>query len=85
MTIAPYLREIGRGKDGARSLTREQAADPKVASSELPDDVADGRAIAERHERTEVAVSKRDERASPDARSDRTREQARLLVRRLRT
>ena len=27
MTIAPYLREIGRGKDGARSLTREQAAD----------------------------------------------------------
>ncbi len=27
MTIAPYLREIGRGKDGARALTREQAAD----------------------------------------------------------
>ena len=27
MTIAPYLREIGRGKDGARSLTRAQAAD----------------------------------------------------------
>jgi len=27
MTIAPYLREIGRGKDGARSLTREQSAD----------------------------------------------------------
>ncbi|HEY8975454.1 MAG TPA: DNA-binding protein YbiB, partial [Burkholderiaceae bacterium] len=27
MTIAPYLREIGRGKDGARSLSREQAAD----------------------------------------------------------
>ena len=27
MTIAPYLREIGRGKDGARALSREQAAD----------------------------------------------------------
>jgi anthranilate phosphoribosyltransferase len=27
MSIAPYLREIGRGKEGARSLTREQAAD----------------------------------------------------------
>jgi anthranilate phosphoribosyltransferase len=27
MSIAPYLREIGRGKDGARSLAREQAAD----------------------------------------------------------
>jgi anthranilate phosphoribosyltransferase len=26
-SIAPYLREIGRGKDGARDLTREQAAD----------------------------------------------------------
>jgi anthranilate phosphoribosyltransferase len=26
-TIAPYLKEIGRGKDGARSLSREQAAD----------------------------------------------------------
>jgi anthranilate phosphoribosyltransferase len=26
-SIAPYLREIGRGKDGARSLSREQAAD----------------------------------------------------------
>jgi anthranilate phosphoribosyltransferase len=25
--IAPYLREIGRGKDGARDLTRAQAAD----------------------------------------------------------
>jgi len=25
--IAPYLREVGRGKDGARDLTREQAAD----------------------------------------------------------
>ena len=27
MTIAPYLREIGRGKDGARALSRPQAAD----------------------------------------------------------
>ena len=27
MTIAPYLRDIGRGKDGARALTREQSAD----------------------------------------------------------
>ena len=27
MSIAPYLKEIGRGKDGARSLTREQAHD----------------------------------------------------------
>lgn len=27
MSIAKYIREIGRGKQGARSLTREQAAD----------------------------------------------------------
>jgi anthranilate phosphoribosyltransferase len=27
MSIAPYLREIGRGKEGARALTRAQAAD----------------------------------------------------------
>ncbi|WP_310462416.1 DNA-binding protein YbiB [Sphaerotilus sp.] len=27
MTIAPYLKTIGRGKDGARSLTRAQALD----------------------------------------------------------
>ncbi|MEY8875400.1 MAG: DNA-binding protein YbiB [Leptothrix sp. (in: b-proteobacteria)] len=27
MTIAPYLKTIGRGKDGARPLTREQAFD----------------------------------------------------------
>ena len=27
MSIAPYLKEIGRGKQGARSLAREQAAD----------------------------------------------------------
>src|SRR5215212_10975190 len=27
MGISQYIREIGRGKDGARSITREQAAD----------------------------------------------------------
>ena len=27
MSIAKYLKEIGRGKEGARSLAREQAAD----------------------------------------------------------
>src|SRR6478609_5230322 len=27
MSIAPYLKEIGRGKQGARSLDRERAAD----------------------------------------------------------
>ena len=27
MSIAKYIKEIGRGKQGARSLTREQAAD----------------------------------------------------------
>jgi len=27
MTIAPYIKEIGRGKEGARSLTHEQAYD----------------------------------------------------------
>ncbi len=27
MSIAKYIKEIGRGKDGARSLSREQAAD----------------------------------------------------------
>jgi anthranilate phosphoribosyltransferase len=27
MSIAPYIKEIGRGKEGARSLTREQAYD----------------------------------------------------------
>ncbi len=27
MAISKYIKEIGRGKDGARSLTREQAAD----------------------------------------------------------
>ena len=27
MAISQYLKEIGRGKDGARALSREQAAD----------------------------------------------------------
>lgn len=27
MSIAPYIKEIGRGKEGARALTREQARD----------------------------------------------------------
>ena len=27
MSIGHYLKEIGRGKDGARALSREQAAD----------------------------------------------------------
>lgn len=27
MSIAPYIKEIGRGKEGARSLSQEQAAD----------------------------------------------------------
>ena len=27
MSITPYLKEIGRGKDGARALERAQAAD----------------------------------------------------------
>jgi anthranilate phosphoribosyltransferase len=36
MSIAPYIKEIGRGKEGARSLTREQAYD-------LMSQVLDGR------------------------------------------
>ena len=36
MSIAPYIKEIGRGKDGARPLSREQARD-------LFDQVLDGR------------------------------------------
>ena len=36
MSIAPYIKEIGRGGEGARSLTREQAAD-------LMEQVLDGR------------------------------------------
>ena len=37
MSIAPYIKEIGRGKEGARSLTAEQAHD-------LMSQVLDGRA-----------------------------------------
>ena len=36
MSIAPYIKEIGRGKDGARSLTQTQAYD-------LMSQVLDGR------------------------------------------
>ena len=28
MSISHYIKEIGRGKDGARPLTRDQATDP---------------------------------------------------------
>ena len=37
MSIAPYIKEIGRGKEGARSLTAEQA-------HELMSQVLDGQA-----------------------------------------
>ena len=38
MGISQYIKEIGRGKDGARSLTREQATDllGQVPSSTWP-------------------------------------------------
>jgi anthranilate phosphoribosyltransferase len=39
MAIGTYLKEIGRGKDGARSLTREQAAD--LLGQVLDGDVCD--------------------------------------------
>ena len=50
MTIAPYLREIGRGKDGARSLTREQAADlmARLLDGQVSDVEAGAFAIAMR-------------------------------------
>ena len=50
MTIAPYLREIGRGKDGARSLTREQSADlmARLLDGEVGDVEAGAFAIAMR-------------------------------------
>jgi anthranilate phosphoribosyltransferase len=39
VSIAPYLREIGRGKDGARALEREQARDlmQRLLDGELSD------------------------------------------------
>ena len=50
MTIAPYLREIGRGKDGARSLAREQAADlmARLLDGQVSDVEAGAFAIAMR-------------------------------------
>ena len=50
MTIAPYLREIGRGKDGARSLTREQSADlmARLLDGQVSDVEAGAFAIAMR-------------------------------------
>ena len=39
MSIAPYLREIGRGKEGARALSREQACD--LMSQLLDDKLSD--------------------------------------------
>ena len=50
MTIAPYLREIGRGKDGARSLTREQAAElmARLLDGQVSDVEAGAFAIAMR-------------------------------------
>ena len=39
MSISAYIREIGRGKDGARALTREQAAD--LMGQVLDDQVSD--------------------------------------------
>ena len=39
MGIGHYIKEIGRGKDGARSLTREKAADliGQVLDSQVSD------------------------------------------------
>jgi anthranilate phosphoribosyltransferase len=50
MTIAPYLREIGRGKDGARALTRAQAADlmAQLLDGQISDVEAGAFAIAMR-------------------------------------
>jgi len=50
MTIAPYLREIGRGKDGARDLSRAQAADlmGRLLDGEVGDVQAGAFAIAMR-------------------------------------
>jgi len=50
MTIAPYLREIGRGKDGARALARDQAADlmARLLDGQVSDVEAGAFAIAMR-------------------------------------
>lgn len=49
-TIAPYLKEIGRGKDGARSLSRAQAADlmARLLDGQLSDLERGGFALAMR-------------------------------------
>ncbi|HSI52178.1 MAG TPA: DNA-binding protein YbiB [Ideonella sp.] len=39
MSIAPYLKEIGRGKDGARALSREQSQD--LMARLLDDQISD--------------------------------------------
>jgi anthranilate phosphoribosyltransferase len=39
MSISQYIKEIGRGKDGARALSREQAAD--LLGQVLDDTVTD--------------------------------------------
>jgi len=50
MSIAPYIREIGRGKDGARALSREQAFDlmNRLLGGQLSDIEKGGFAIAMR-------------------------------------
>jgi anthranilate phosphoribosyltransferase len=50
MSIAPYLREIGRGKEGARSLSREQARDlmTQVFTGQVSDVQLGGFALAMR-------------------------------------
>lgn len=50
MSIAPYLKEIGRGKDGARSLDRTQATDlmGRILAGEVSDLQLGGFALAMR-------------------------------------
>jgi len=50
MSIAPYLKEIGRGKDGARPLTREKAFDlmSRLLDGQLSDLEKGGFALAMR-------------------------------------
>lgn len=50
MSIAPYLREIGRGKDGARALPREKAFDlmERLLGGQLSDLEKGGFALAMR-------------------------------------
>ncbi|MFZ2989404.1 MAG: DNA-binding protein YbiB, partial [Ideonella sp.] len=50
MSIAPYLKEIGRGKDGARALSQAQAADlmDQLLGGQLSDLEKGGFALAMR-------------------------------------